>query len=105
MDQLPRSTPIDNLQDRDVVIRTFEYSSGKRHWQARTHTPIVRVFDLENMSIAQLLEENYDEPIKATKRLKRMKTVRAQKARRDTKHRWTLRVAQEYFRITRDFSK
>jgi len=107
-DQLPRENPTDELQDREVGTRIYEKFSDERHYdiiqryrnqdirvlfrratvrQARTHAPTLRVIDLKNTAIAQLLDENNTKPIKATKRLKRMNTVRAQKSRRDRKHR------------------
>jgi len=41
---------------------------------------------MKNTPITQLLDENNTDPIEATKRLKRMNTVRAQKFRRDAKN-------------------
>jgi hypothetical protein len=57
--------------------------------------------DLESISSTTLLTETTTAPINATRRLRRLSTARALKARRISKHYWTLSHEQEWFELPR----
>ena len=85
-------------QDIRILYRRLAFQQAKQ--QAAVTISIAR----ESTESDTLLTERSTAPINASRRLRRLNTVRAIKARRDPKLRWSPSIEQEWFSLTRAYS-